>query len=77
MNAFARLRRGWSKIARFIGEVQTAVVFSLIYFVVIAPIALLLRLFGDPLWYRKRAQASFWTRRAEPHAITLEEARRL
>ena len=47
------LWRGWLRIARKIGQLQSFVLVSLVYFVVIAPFALGVRLFSDPLGLRE------------------------
>jgi hypothetical protein len=43
------LWRGWLAVARKIGRFQSQVVLTLFYFVVVAPFALAVRLFADPL----------------------------
>jgi hypothetical protein len=77
MNVLKRVWRRWSKIAAAIGAAQAAVIYTVIYFVVVAPIAVLMRLVSDPLAYRRRACTTFWTPRDDHAAMTLEEARRL
>lgn len=46
------LWRGWLFVARKIGYVQSMLVMSVMYFVAIAPFALGIRLFSDPLRLR-------------------------
>ncbi|TFG92635.1 MAG: hypothetical protein E4H11_09210 [Myxococcales bacterium] len=46
MTPLARLKSGWMRIAQRLGEVQTVVILTLVYTMVIAPMALLLRLVG-------------------------------
>ncbi len=46
------LWRGWLVAARKIGYFQSQVVLTLTYFVVVAPFALAVRLFSDPLRLR-------------------------
>jgi hypothetical protein len=46
------LRRIWLVVAKKIGYVQSQLILTLIYFVVIAPFALAVRLFSDPLGLR-------------------------
>jgi len=43
------LWKGWLVVARKIGYFQSQVILALVYFVVIAPFALAVRLFSDPL----------------------------
>ena len=61
MGFFAKLGAGWLRIARAMGETQTFVLLSLLYGLVIGPMALLLRAFGrgDLLELRARDRASF------------------
>jgi hypothetical protein len=41
---------GWKKIAHTIGRVQTVIILTLFYFLILAPLGALFRLFGwDPL----------------------------
>ena len=54
---------GWKKIAHRIGRFQTMLLISLFYFLVIAPLGLLFRLFGwDPLETKgfKSGKQSSW-----------------
>lgn len=46
------LWRGWLIVAKKIGHVQSQIILTLIYFVVLAPFALAVRLFSDPLGLR-------------------------
>jgi len=41
--------RGWKRIAEKIGHFQARVLWGLMYFVVVAPFAVGLKLFSDPL----------------------------
>lgn len=46
------LWRGWLVVARTIGAVQSRLILTLVYFVFMAPFALGVRLFSDPLGLR-------------------------
>jgi hypothetical protein len=61
MAPVARLKSGWMRIARHLGEVQTLVVLTLVYATVLGPLALMLRLVGraDPLALRQAGGESF------------------
>jgi hypothetical protein len=48
-------------IAKRIGRVQTWIIFTFFYFVVMAPVALIFKLLADPLHLRPRA--SLWKTR--------------
>ncbi len=66
----------WKKAAMKVARFQTAMVLTLLYFAVLAPLGLLLRLFGwDPLQVgsRHRKQATNWkqVRTAEPELDSL------
>ena len=46
------LWEAWKVVAHAIGKVQARVVFSLLYIVLLGPVALVLRLAADPLRHR-------------------------
>ena len=48
-----RLWSGWLCVARTLGYVQSLLILTLVYFVVIAPFALAVRFFLDPLCLRR------------------------
>jgi hypothetical protein len=55
------LQRGWMGLARIISKVTTPVVMGVVFFFVMTPIGLLMRLFGHrPLVHRER-DGGFWT----------------
>jgi len=58
-----QLWNGWLVVARKIGHVQSQVILTLVYFVVMAPFALAVRLFADPLGLRS---APAWHNPARP-----------
>lgn len=66
---------GWKIIARKIGHFQTRLVLSLLYFVVLSPVAVLLRILGDPLGLRQSIDGAQWRARDFP-VRSLEQARR-
>jgi hypothetical protein len=70
-----RTWKAWQRVAHWIGEKQAIVVYTVLYFAVIGPIALARRVFSDPLQLRSRQRASFWMPRAVTPA-SLDEARR-
>lgn len=69
-----KLWEGWKAVARRIGEFQSRVLLTILYLILIGPVAVLLRPFSDPL--RRRARAgSYWLPRSG--ALTsLDQARR-
>ena len=67
--------QGWKRIAEKIGHFQAKVLFSLLYFIVVAPFALGVKLFSDPLRIKKKSGETWW-REHPRQTLTLEEARR-
>ena len=60
------LRRAWMGLALAISKVTTPMLMAVIYFVIVTPIGLVLRLVGrDPL-ARSRQAESCWVRRGRP-----------
>jgi len=69
------LWEGWKAIAARIGHWQTRIVLSLLYFVVMCPVALCVRFFVDPLELRPRRGDSRWRPRQYP-TLSMEQAGR-
>jgi len=67
--------QGWKRIAEKIGRFQAKVLWGLLYFVVVAPFALGLKLFADPLRIKKRPSQSWWLEKPR-QTLTLEDAHR-
>jgi hypothetical protein len=72
--ALAPVDRAWSALAKGLGFVNTRILLAVVYFLVFAPIALVLRLAGkDPLERRRDPRRStYWRTRdpAEPDRLT-------
>lgn len=72
--ALAPVERGWSLLAHALGFVNTRILLALVFFVVLAPIALVMRAIGkDPLDRRRdRRLPTYWRTRdpAEPDRLT-------
>ena len=66
---------GWKRIAHWIGEKLATLIYTVMYFILVGPIALVRQLFSDPFQYQKRMNRTFWVPRGRAPA-TLEEARR-
>jgi hypothetical protein len=59
--------RGWMRLGEVLGWVNTRIILTLIFFLVVTPIGLLMRLFGrSPIAVAKRND-SYWTD-VEPHS---------
>lgn len=73
--ALAALWERWKRIAHVIGNVQARVLLSILYFILVGPFALLVRLTMDPLALRPLHRRTFWL--SLPHkTVGLDEARR-
>jgi hypothetical protein len=72
--ALLPIERGWSLLARALGFINTRILLALVFFVVLAPIALVMRAIGkDPLDRRRdRRLPTYWRTRdpAEPDRLT-------
>ena len=72
------LRRAWEAWKRFafwLGDKQATLIYTVLYFVMIGPVALARRLVSDPLLTKARHQHTFWRPRTQT-PVTLAEARR-
>ena len=55
---------GWLQFSHFIGTVNTKIILTLIFFLILTPIAFLYRLFyGDPLKIKHKTNDSTWHHR--------------
>jgi hypothetical protein len=70
-----RAWEGWKRFAFWLGDKQATLIYTILYVVLVGPIALVRRPFADPLLARARHRETFWLPRA-PIPVTLEEARR-
>ena len=62
-NKITDLWQWWQKIAKKIGDFQARLILTIFYFVVVLPVGLVARLFGDPLGRKKSAAG--WEVKAE------------
>ena len=59
-------KKGWIKLGEILGKVIAPIVMGFIYFIVITPIGILLRLFGkDLLNIKFNKNKSYWIKRAK------------
>ncbi|MBI5244676.1 MAG: hypothetical protein HY922_13490 [Elusimicrobia bacterium] len=73
-SALEPFERYWMKFARALGRINTAVILTLLYYLVLTPYGFLMRLFtGDPVdrGFEKDA-ASYWKRREPVERISYE-----
>jgi hypothetical protein len=67
--------QGWKRTAEKIGRFQAKLLWGLLYFVVAAPFALVVKVFSDPLRIKKRPSPSWWLEKPR-QTVTLEDAHR-
>lgn len=75
VTTLAVLWEKWKVVARRIGDFQARVLLSIFYFTVLAPFALGVKLFSDPLRLRATG-GSGWTERPAPIDDDVTQARR-
>jgi hypothetical protein len=64
------VERAWMAMAHKISKVTTPIVMGIVYFIVIAPIGLAMRMLGkNPLMHRRR-EGSFWVERSKDKVKT-------
>ena len=73
--ALRRAWEGWKRFALWLGDKQATLIYTVLYFLMIGPVALARRGFADPLLVRARANPTFWRPRVQTPP-TLIEARR-
>jgi hypothetical protein len=69
----SKLWQGWKRLARRIADVQARVTLTVFYFLIVAPFALAVRAFSDPLRF---AAPPAWSPRDAAGADTSAHARR-
>ncbi len=62
MQALKKIWSAWKAVAHVIGDFQARLLLSLFYFVVMAPFALSLKVFSDPLQLRRTTSAGWLAR---------------
>lgn len=70
-----RLWKGWKRVARKIGDFNARVILTLFYFIFLAPFAIAVRLFTDPLSIKDKSAPS-WGIKAEAEEKLMEKAGR-
>jgi hypothetical protein len=68
-----RIWEGWKKFGHSVGNFQARVLLTLIYYVLVLPFGLMVRVFSDSMHMKKRPEKWF---DHPPLPNTLEEARR-
>lgn len=65
----------WKVLAQKIGTFQSKILFSLFYFLVMPPFAVIVKLFSDPLGLKKSSSAKWHPKEARQNDF-LKESRR-
>jgi len=73
MATLKRIWEGWKRVSHAIGNFQARVLLTILYFTVVLPFSIGVRLFSDPL--RMRHRPTSWLDRAQVPA-TMDWARR-
>lgn len=66
---------GWKRFAFWLGDKQATLIYAILYYVLVGPLALARRAFTDPLQLRARDNSTYWLPRL-PRPATIDEARR-
>ena len=69
MRILAGIGRKWLKIAHVIGTVQMVIALTLVYWLMLAPMALALRFAKDPLALRRPPRPQWGTRSSSPSVL--------
>lgn len=65
----------WKRFAFWLGDKQATLIYTLLYYVMLGPVAVIRRMISDPLLVHGRNQPTFWRPRVQTPP-TLIEARR-
>jgi len=62
-NVFTYLNLFWIKLGYFLGKIISPIVMGIVFFIIVTPIGLLLRLFGKDILRLKRNKKTYWIKR--------------
>ena len=65
----------WKRFGQFIGDIVGRIVLTILYFTIVLPFGVGVRLFSDPLKIKLVPTSSFWNSHTEV-PTTIEESRR-
>ncbi|MBN2239642.1 MAG: hypothetical protein JW712_07700 [Dehalococcoidales bacterium] len=74
-NLFKNIWKAWMGFSKRIGHFQNRVFIALFFLTLAAPVALLVRLFSDPLNIKNKSESSHWTATKE-NLVEMEDFRR-
>jgi hypothetical protein len=67
-----KLWENWKKLAKKIGDFQARLILTVLYFVIVAPFALIVRFAADPLSIKPHQEG--WRAKAETKGSPMERA---
>ncbi len=73
--SLARLWQVWKELSMDMGDFQSKLLLTLVYFTCVAPFGFCIRLFGDPLDIRHAPMTTGWKRRT-PQRDNMQTVRR-
>jgi len=62
-NVFTYLNLFWIKLGYFLGKIISPIIMGIVFFIIVTPIGLFLRLFGKDILRLKRNKNSYWIKR--------------
>jgi hypothetical protein len=74
-NIFKKLWHSWVGFSRKLGEFQSRLIMSMLFFILVSPLAPFVKIFSDPLRTKKFTKNSYWLPRAKSET-DLEHFRR-
>ncbi len=73
-NILTPLNKFWTKFGILLGKIVSPIVMGIIFFVVVTPIALLLKIIGkDVLYLKKNNSKSYWIQKGEPKSTMKDQ----
>lgn len=76
MSKLRKLWEAWKAFAYHVANIQARILLAIVYVLAVAPVAIIARLFHDPLRLRERPE-NMWIVREQASAPSFDEARRL
>jgi len=73
--AWKEIWQRWTKIAKVIGEFQSRLILTIFYYLILAPMALCVRIFSDPLRLKRPGRVS-WSPVSSSESCNIDGARK-
>jgi len=58
-----RIREAWIGLGTFLGKISRPIILTILFFVIITPVAIVTRVFGRDVFCMSRKNASYWVSR--------------